>query len=370
MNDIIDKVEEIRNDIIDTARDLIKIPTRNPPGEEGDSIEYIRSRLEENGMSVKIINEPYNTRPQIIASNDEPKIMLNGHIDTVPEGDLELWSVDPFGGIIRDDFLYGRGSVDMKSALALMINIPKIIKKGLLLTFAIGEERGEEGTKRLLRYIPKGIRYGIVLEPTSLDITPYQRGAIWAKIIIRGRATHASLEGLNAIHLAMNTLKKIEEYADILKEREELHLTPTCNITMINAGIKENIIPDKCTITIDRRLLPSENYQDVLKELYSINNEIEILGFRRGVKIDPSSLICNIIKESMLAINNKAIIRCFEASTDNEHIVNYGIESIVWGPGNILDAHSIDEHISIDEIIKAGKVLALSLYRLIYRSNV
>ncbi len=369
MNDIIEKVSKISKDIIDTAVDLIKIPTRNPPGEEYKSIGYIKSRLEENGMNVKIINEPYTHRPQIIAWNEEPKIILNGHIDTVPEGDLELWSVDPFGGIIKDNILYGRGSVDMKSALALMINMPKIIQQGLLLTFAIGEERAEDGTRELLKYIPKGIRYGIVLEPTSLDITPYQRGAIWAKMIVRGKAAHASLEGLNAIHLAINTLNKIKEYADTLKQREELNLAPTCNITMINAGIKENIIPDKCIITIDRRLLPSEKYEEVLNELYSINNEIEILGFRDSVKINPSSLICNIIKESMIAVTNKATIRCFEASTDNEHLVKHGIESIVWGPGNISYAHSIDEHININEIINASKVLALSLYRLIYESN-
>lgn len=359
MNDI----EQIKDDIISTASDLVKIPTRNPPGEEKNCLSYIKSRLEENEMNVKVINEPFKHRPQIIAWNEDPKIMLNGHMDTVPEGDADLWSIDPFSGMIKDNRLYGRGAVDMKSALALMIHMPRIIDKHLLLTFAIGEERAEPGTSTLLNYI-SSIKYGIVLEPTSLAIAPYQRGALWAKMRVRGKATHASLEekGVNAIIEAKEIMDKIEEYAKSL-DSKELNMTPTCNITMIEGGIKENVIPDSCSLTIDRRLLPSEDYRQVLDELRNIH-DLEVIGFRRGVKIEATHLT-NILKQSLLDITNNAKIECFPGSTDNEHIVSKGIESVVWGPGNLADAHAVDEAINIDEIITAGKVLALSLYRLI-----
>ena len=356
------EIDEIKDDIIATASDLIKIPTRNPPGEEKNCIDYIRSRLEENGMNVKIINKPFENRPQIIAWNDEPKVMLNGHMDTVPEGDADLWSIDPFSGAIRDGMLYGRGAVDMKSALALMINIPRIIDKHLLLTFAIGEERAEPGTLTLLNHIPS-IKYGIVLEPTSLAIAPYQRGALWAKMLVRGRATHASLaeNGINAIMEARKVIDKIDEYAKSLNNKE-LGIKPSCNITMIEGGIKENIIPDSCSIIIDRRLLPSEDYQQVLDELRNIH-ELDVIGFRKGVKME-AEYLSNIFKQSLMDVINDAKVICFPGSTDNEHIVSKGIESIVWGPGNLAKAHAIDEAISIDEIITAAKVLALSLYRL------
>jgi succinyl-diaminopimelate desuccinylase len=358
MNDI----DKIKDDIITTASDLIKIPTRNPPGEEKNCISYIKTRLEENGMNVKVIDKPFKDRPQIIAWNEDPKIMLNGHMDTVPEGDTDLWSIDPLSGIIKDNMLYGRGAVDMKSALALMIHIPRIIDKHLLLTFAIGEERAEPGTSTLLKYIPN-IRYGIVLEPTSLAIAPYQRGALWARMIVRGRSTHASLtNGVNAITEAKIVIDRIEEYAKNFKNKE-LNISPSCNITMIEGGIKENIIPDSCSITIDRRLLPSENYQQVLDELRNIH-DLEVIGFRKGIKMEAKHLT-NILKQSMLDITNDARIECFPGSTDNEHIVSKGIESVVWGPGDLANAHAIDEAINIDEIVTAGRVLTLSLYRLI-----
>lgn len=358
-----DAIDKIKDDIISTASDLIKIPTRNPPGEEKNCIEYIKSRLRENGMNVKIINESFKDRPQIIAWNEDPKIMLNGHIDTVPEGDPNLWSTDPFSGAIKDNLLYGRGAVDMKSALALMIHIPRIIDKHLLLTFAIGEERAEPGTLTLLNYV-SDIKYGIVLEPTSLAIAPYQRGALWAKMRVRGRSTHASLaeKGVNAIIEAKRLLDKLEEYSKHLNARE-LNITPTCSITMIEGGVKENIIPDSCTITIDRRLLPSEDYEQVVNELKKIH-DLEIIGFRRGVKLEAEK-VSNILKQSMLDVTNSYRIGCFPGSTDNEHIVRRGIESVVWGPGDLVKAHSIDEAISIDEIVTAARVLALALYRLV-----
>ncbi|MEM2856336.1 MAG: M20 family metallopeptidase [Candidatus Nitrosocaldaceae archaeon] len=370
--DIIESVEMIRRDVIETAADLIKIPSRNPPGEEGKCAEYIAKRLREIGLDVKIINEPFKDRAQIIASNDEnPSILLNGHIDTVPEGNINLWSVDPFGGIVKDGFLYGRGAVDMKSALAMMIHITRIIDKGLILTFAVGEERAEPGTLTLMKYLPSTVKYGIVFEPTSLAISPYQRGALWIKMKINGKSTHASLpdKGVNAIVLAKNVIDDIERYALTLSKREEANTNPTCSITMINAGIKENIIPDECYLTLDRRLLPSEDPKQVIEELRRINEKIEVIGSRRGVKIDPSSKICKVLHASMKKITGKAEVICFSGATDNEHIADK-IESIVWGPGDLSRAHAIDEMIDIKEIDLAMRILALSLYKMIKKDKI
>ncbi len=358
--------DDIFREIIGTASDLIKIPSRNPPGEEKACAEYIASRLREMDLEVQVIKEPFSNRPQIIAYNDDPVIMLNGHIDTVPEGDRESWSMDPFSGIVKDGMLYGRGSIDMKSALAIMIHMPRIISRGILLMFAIGEERAEPGTQTLMKYI-NDIRYGIVLEPTSLAIAPYQRGALWLKITTRGKATHGSLpeHGINAIMLADEIIHKIDDYSRILRERVFIDTFPTCAITMINGGIKENIIPDRCDLVIDRRLIPDEDLDIVKKEIRDmLDNEVEIIGFRKPVRVD-NSLLSNILASTMKEVTGHSSIKCFPASSDNEHIVAKGIESIVWGPGDLSKAHAIDEAISIDEIMIASKVLALSLYRLL-----
>ncbi|MFQ5969439.1 MAG: M20 family metallopeptidase [Nitrososphaerales archaeon] len=376
--DILNKVEINFNDIVQTASELIKIPSRNPPGEEKNCAEYIYSKLKEFGYETYLVNEPFNNRPQVVAlikgKNKESTILLNGHIDTVPEGDRNSWSIDPFSGTIKDSFLYGRGAVDMKTSLAIMMHVGKIVSVNgnLLLTFAVGEERAEAGTSSLLSYINKlglNLKYGLVLEPTSLRVASCQNGATWFMIKVKGRAAHASApdKGLNAIEVASRIMQRINYYKDVIAKRSHrLAGAPTCTVTMIKGGFKENVIPDACELVIDRRLLPGESSDAAANELKSFLNklefdyELEKLGSREPVELDDN----RVLVKSMLDVMNetthtKSKTICFSGASDNEHLIANGIESLVWGPGDLNKAHSIDECISIDEIRQA--IVALSL---------
>lgn len=384
-----DAVDREISSIVEDASSLIRIPSRNPPGEERRCAEYIYSRLRELGLDAILLYEPYPDRPQVIAypadhRPEESNIILDGHMDTVPEGSMDEWSVDPFSGIIRDGCIYGRGAVDMKSALAVMMHIWRIVSiSGAdagalpLLCFAIGEERAEPGTVTMLRQIRRmgidGIRYGIVMEPTSLRVSTSQMGAMWIRVRVRGRAVHASMPdaGINAIVKACRVVNALESYAaDIAKRNghdrnnsSTSRCLPRCSVTMIAGGVKENILPGECSITIDRRIAPDEDRDYVLQGLRSLldlhagDYTMHIIAERRPVSIC-SSALAERLGTILASLGIDSRPWCFPGSTDNEHVVYEGIESIVWGPGNIEQAHAADEHISIEEVRLSAYALA------------
>lgn len=382
LNDIVRKVECNFNEILQTASKMIKIPSRNPPGEEKRCAEYIYSKLKELGYETYFVNEPFIDRPQVVAllkGKSSDTILLNGHIDTVPEGDANSWMMDPFSGEIKDGFLYGRGAVDMKSSLSIMMHATKFVETNgtILLAFAVGEERAEPGTSTLLSWIKKfnlKIKYGLVMEPTGLQVATHQRGAVWLKIRIKGRATHASTpnEGINAIEIAHNIMYIIQEYKkQITKKSHKFTDIPTCSVTMINAGIKENVIPDRCEIVLDRRLVPGETKSEVTKELRllfdkkKLNCEITQLGSRKPVELSNNSVLPRTILDVMDQMNIQSNTICFTGATDNEHIFSNSVESLVWGPGDLSFAHSVDERISINDMKNAAIALGLVVNKLL-----
>jgi succinyl-diaminopimelate desuccinylase len=369
--------------ILQTASELVKIPSRNPPGEEKRCAEYIYSKLKEFGFETYLVNEPFSSRPQVVAlirGKEENTILLNGHMDTVPEGDPNSWSVDPFSGIIKEGFLYGRGSVDMKSSLAIMMHVAKHAKLNgnILLTFAVGEERAEPGTSTLLSWIKQKfdlkIMYGVVMEPTSLNVATYQKGATWFKIKVKGKAAHASApsKGINAIELAQNLLLIIHEYKnEIAKRSHKFGGEPTCSITMISGGIKENVIPDYCEVTVDRRLVPGESSYQVEKEVSLMLNKTALdyelikLGAREPVELSNDSTLAKTLHDVLREMNIQKSTICFSGATDNEHLIANNIEGLVWGPGDLPFAHAVDERISTEEIRNASVALLLTLQRLL-----
>ena len=152
--------------LVQITQELVRIPTQNPPGNEKSCAEHIFKRLTEWGVKVDLISEPYPHRPQVVAVVNGKEagrtLILNGHMDVVPEGSRSHWDDDPYGGVVKGERIFGRGSGDMKGGLAVMMVLAKILQdKGLprgkvIFQFVVGEETGEPGTKDLLT--SRGIR--------------------------------------------------------------------------------------------------------------------------------------------------------------------------------------------------------------------
>jgi succinyl-diaminopimelate desuccinylase len=258
--------------------------TQNPPGDEKAGAEFIVQRLGQWGIQAELIPEPYENRPQVcgqvVGSHEGPTLVLNGHIDVVPPGDVTQWDIPPFKGEIINGRVHGRGASDMKGALAAMMVTAKIVNEmkdqlagKMLLQFVIGEEKGEPGTKHLL--INRGLRgdYGIVLEPTGLRVATAEKGLAWFRITLQGRPVHGSVaeQGINAIEKAMKFANEIVNYnSKISRRKHQLVGNPKCSITIIHGGTKENVIPESCTVALDRRINPDESVEEVENEIRSI----------------------------------------------------------------------------------------------------
>lgn len=394
MKENMEILSQIREDeAISLLRKLVQIPSRNPPGEEREIAAYVVEKMRSWGFDAWLVPEPFSNRPQAVATikgrEGLPKLVLNGHLDTVPLGERERWRFDPFSGDVKAGRLYGRGSCDMKGGIAAMMLAAKAVRdsgvglKGdLILQFAVGEEKGEPGTKTLLIEKGYGGDWGIVLEPTSLKVITAEKGLLWLDVEIKGKPAHASTPelGINPIEKAARFINYLREYMEKIEAKKHPLLgSAVCTATMIEGGIKENVVPGSCTVTLDRRLLPSEDLDGVEKEIRAIlsdmkkrDNDFEGKIRRRGegfaaAEIPVNSFIAQVVKENVKKITGIILGPSGAAyGTDARNFINDAkIPAIIFGPGDAADAHTYDESVEIRQVVDCSKILALTIINLL-----
>ncbi|MFP4625647.1 MAG: M20 family metallopeptidase [Natronomonas sp.] len=356
----------------EVVSDLVQIETENPPGNERACAEFIVEWFEDRGIDASLVEVPYPDRPQVGAriGNGSPTLVLNGHIDVVPAGDREQWTHDPYAAHQEGDDLYGRGSVDMKTGVAIamvtMETLADEIESGdlegsLVFHAAIGEETAEPGTKTLLEEGYDG-DYGVVLEPTGLRTATSEKGLAWYEIDVQGDPSHASRpdQGTNAIESARPVLDTLEEYDQEIRAREDDLLgSAYATVTMFEAGTKENVVPERATITIDRRFLPSETAPEIDDEIDALLDSVaadhgvdvswERTRTYESAAIDADSRLAETFRAHSADVAGVPTDPWgVTASTDVRNFVNdAGIEAITWGPGDISQAHTYDEHVDL-----------------------
>lgn len=377
-----------KEELISLIKDLVAIKSINPPGNEKPCAEFIYSKFKEWDIEAEIIDKPFPKRPQVIAyikgSENGENLILNGHMDVVPEGSLESWKSPPFEATVKDDLIFGRGTVDMKSSLAIMMLTIKIftnytekIKGNLVGTFAIGEETGDPGTKYIVtKHLPsKGIRsgVGVVLEPTGLKVATAEGGLVWYHVNMKGISTHASTpeKGVNAVSMAARAIVEIDKYNKILsKKKHPLVPSPTIKVTMVKGGVKENIIPESCWFAIDRRMIPGEKIGEVEAETRKILESVgkyfpkfeysmKTVMIYEPAEIKPSEKIAEVFLKyasEIAGIERKPWGAPY--STDMRNFVNDAKwPAIIFGPGDVSKAHRPNECININEVITAMKII-------------
>ncbi len=377
-----------RNEAEELVVQLVRIPSENPPGEEEEIAEFISEKLRDVGLNVeKQYCEP--KRPNIVAhlkgEMQKPVLMFNGHMDTVPVGDGGLWSVDPLAGILKEGKVYGRGAADMKGGLAAMILAAKAIKdsgfslKGnLILAMVVDEEISGLGTRDLL---DKGYRADAAIagECTDLKVHNAHKGIINLEISVFGRSAHAGMpsEGVNAIYKMSKICLALERYQEDLRKRSDPKQDwPTISVGTIQGGIKTNVIPNLCKITVDRRLLLGENADKAKGEIESIMSRMaeEDADLKFSCKTilhaEPSVVseneeIMTLIGNAMREMNLEAKATTFPATSDMRFLVNQAkIPTVIFGPGSLNLAHVEDEYVEVSQVVDAAKVyshVALSM---------
>ena len=380
-SDIKSKIKE--EEITNLAQELIKIPSDETAGEK-EVCEYLESYLKSLGMKVRL-QEVLPNRPNIIAEviGDEvgKSIMFNGHIDTVPVGDIKKWSMDPYSAIIKDNKLFGRGSTDMKGAIASMIISMKFIMNNvekfngkIIFTGVMAEETTGLGTQKIVEENIK-TDMAVVGEPSDEKIYRAHKGTMWFNLSTYGKLEHSSESNSESNNAIINMMKLIMEINEISKELETIENNlvghPSINIGLIDGGTKQNMIADSCRISIDRRTLPEEKTDEILDKLRirldglrslddRLTFDLEIDTIREAVEVAESEQIVQEVKNALnKVINKNPTISGMKATTDMSILVNQGnIPSVIYGPGFIKQAHTVDEFIEVKRLVESSQVYA------------
>ena len=312
--EIINAIDE--QGIISLAQQLVRTSSANPPGEEEEVCLLLEKYLRAEGIPAHL-DYVQKGRPSVMASikgdGDGPVILLNGHIDTVPAA--HEWTVDPLSAVIKDGKLFGLGAVDMKGSVAAMIGAARALKdagvsfKGeVKLAMVMGEEQGQLGIRHI---VDKGFKadLAIVGEPTSLKPVIAHKGDFYIEITTFGRAAHTSdpSNGINAINKMMKVVVALQKLEKSLAAKPHpLVGPPTISVGTITGGSATCVVADKCTITVDRRVVPGETPESVVAEFQSIIDEIAKVdpGFKAEVKPLVQSPASETISEQEPAVKS------------------------------------------------------------------
>jgi succinyl-diaminopimelate desuccinylase len=369
--------------LVDVLASLVRIPSINPGGNEAAVCERIAKWVADETVAEIHTVETFPGRPSLAVvlagRGDGPTLVLNGHTDTVPIENEQLWSFDPFGATIADGKLYGRGACDMKGGLAVALGVVRAfsgrrdqLSGTLIAHFACGEERAEPGTLSLIE-AGYGGDMAIVLEPTDLEVATCARGIAFYEIEVTGRSAHGSrsAEGLNPIGALPGVLEALRRHEQQAATHSHPLLPPAAaSPTMLRSGVKENMLPDTATLTIDRRLLPGEDTEAVrmallesVRDCVAESYGIAVRGLPQGfapAAADADSEIATQVRAAMGSVlGRQARPWGTPYSSDFRNFVNdAGIPAVTFGPGRIEHAHSIDEHIDLAQLREGAEVVA------------
>jgi succinyl-diaminopimelate desuccinylase len=426
-------------DVAALARELVRIPSENPPGEERAVAQYVVDWARAHDLDATLLDTPgHPDRPNAVVavgrpttagsdrgggSPDQPTLVLNGHTDVVPAGDQAAWTHAPYAADVvteRDDaggehgVLYGRGSADMKTGLALALVAAKrfasridsgegdavaggtdsvegdavaggtdsvegdesvdaddaAVRGSLVVHAAAGEETGIPGTRTCID-AGYGGDYAVVLEPTDMRVATSAKGVVTYRITVHGESTHASHpdEGANAIDAARELFDHVDAYDAALREREDdLVGRGYASVTSVEAGTDGNmgVIPDACEFLLDRRVLPGESIEAVDAEVdellddaareAGVDADRETVQYYESAGIPADHPLAALVREET---GDRAPSDPWgmTAATDAREFVAAGIPAVVWGPGTLSQAHTVDEHVALDEAADALAVL-------------
>lgn len=364
--------------------DLVKLPSVNPMGRPARAEIALEHRVTAYlDAYFKNLGCPYerqtvlHDRDNIIARFDSgpgPTIVFEVHQDTVP---VDNMTIDPFAARIEGNRLYGRGAVDIKGGMAAMLTaFSRLVRErpkgaaNVLMACTVDEEHTFLGVQELVK---RGLKAdaAIVAEPTNLNIVNAHKGVVRWHLSTTGRSCHSSKpeNGVNAIYRMARVITGLEKYA------EELSRTVVCpvlgpatlSVGIIQGGASVNTVPDRCTIEIDRRAVGGEDPKEAPRQVLDYLRLVENIDF--PIEMTP----CWIAEPALMPVGSDEIVarlgRAIDQvrgshkvhsvpfGTDAATIAWSGVPAVIFGPGDIAQAHTCDEWAPLDEVEQAAEIL-------------
>jgi succinyl-diaminopimelate desuccinylase len=395
-------IEEMRDEIIEITIGFVKIPNVNPPGENYPKFtNYYSKRAEELGLEATVIEVPQerveamgyelprtNALATLRGMKEQPVLHMNGHFDVVPVG--FSWTRDPFGAEIEDEKMYGRGACDMKGGVAAQLMAAAAIKragiklKGTIVCSATCDEEtgGQLGAGYVVEKGYGDADYGINSDSVSTDSVGLgHRGAMWLEVTTKGVTAHGSTphKGVNAVEKMADIIKELQALRDDFRTRvsempleDPLEKHPTITIGgTINGGLKTNVVPDRCYMTIDRRVpyeeTPEEAKEEIEAALRRVAERDPELDYETKVvnRVEPcytpeSSKIVQTPKKNVKAVVGKEARISYGGGYTDMWYFNKIMSMAHYGVGTPEQAHTADEYLDLENLITGTKVIALA----------
>ena len=412
IDSLMDVIDAATDEMVDFTVGMLRIPTVNPPGDAYvECAEFIGRRLDEFGFAVDYVvadgrpeHTPAHPRMNVVGlrrgRSDRPLVHLNGHFDVVPAA--AGWTVDPFGGLVRDGRIYGRGSCDKKAGITAAIYAAEAIRRaGVDLHGAIevsGTVDEESGGFAGMAWLAQQGRVSadrtdavIITEPTDTDrIYIGHRGVYWFEVTTRGRIAHGSMPflGVNAIsHMGVILEEIRRRLLPALGSRTTAApvMPPparhaTLNINGIAGGqpvdgIQTPCVADVCRAVFDRRFLVEEGFESTRAEIVDLleraaRESPELVYELRDLMVvhpvrtpDGATVVSSLEQSVQTVLGRPAMLAASPGTYDHKHVDRIaGVPNCVaYGPGMLDLAHQPDEYCAIDDLVNSTKVLALSL---------
>ncbi len=379
------------DETIALLRDLVRVPSVNPPGDVRDAIAVCERSLREAGFSLRTEARDA-TKPNLIAEYGDTSgrtLCFNAHVDVVPTGEEAAWSHPPFAADLVDGRVYGRGAGDDKASVTAQVMAGVTLARcgvplrGRLVVNEVADEEvsGVAGTKFLVEEGHLRPDFVIVGEQTLNRVLVGEKGMAGTEVTVLGRAAHGALpwEGANAIEGMARVVAALQDelYPRLADRTHRYFHHSTASVNMVAGGVKSNVVPDRCTVYIDRRLVPGEDPRQVVAEIDEIARRA-IAGMpgvgvesrlategRPATMSDPNSPLV----QGMLAANRhlglSTELSGFSMASDGRFFAAAGYPTIIYGPGDPRLAHVPDEWVGVDEVLEATRAYALAALALI-----
>ena len=401
------EVERRRDDAVRLLQELVRVPSTT--GEEGAVQEKVEHAFRGRGLEVDVWEatgeetEPYRDHVGDQASYaDRPNVagnrrgrgggrslLLNAHVDTVAPGEPEAWHHDPLGGEVVGDRLYGRGSCDMKGGLVTHLAALDALEAAgvellgdVTVTSTVGEENGGLGA---LSAVLRGYRAdaALITEPTRLRLVPAQGGSLVFRLTVPGRSAHAAVrdEGVSALEKFVPLFEALRE---LERERnatlshplyDHLENKVPINIGLVRAGNWASTVPEELVAEGRAGLIPGEEVEtfkgQVLERLHAAAEgdpwlrehppSLEWFGGQFApAEVPADAPICEALKRAhVLAVGEEPVVEGVSYGADMRLFVRFGgTPCVMYGAGDVRDAHAPDEHINIPDLITATKTVA------------
>ena len=408
-------IDSATDEMVDFTAEMVRIPTVNPPGDAYEECaHFIGRRLDDCGFAVEYLtaeghadHTPSHPRVNVVGLREgmtkRPLVHLNGHFDVVPAG--AGWTVDPFGGLVRDGRIYGRGTCDMKAGITAAIYAAEAIRRaGVQLVGSVevsGTVDEESGGFAGMAWLAQQGRLSadrtdavIITEPTNTDrIYTGHRGVYWFEVTTHGRIDHGCMPflGVSAIeHMGVILDQIRRELMPALGARTTaVPVKPdgarhaTLNINGIAGGqpidgIQTPCVADLCRAVFDRRFLVEEGFDATRGEIVELLEraaretphliyELRDLMVVHPVRTpDGASVVSSLERSIQQVLGRPALLAASPGTYDHKHVDRIaGVPNCVaYGPGILDLAHQPDEYCVIDDLVQSTKVLALSILEL------